>query len=59
MENYKIKNFRVFNSDGAEFQFAPITALTGCNSSGKSSLTKSLMLLQPFFELIKNDVQKV
>jgi predicted ATPase len=58
MENYKIKNFRVFNGDGAEFQFAPITALTGCNSSGKSSLTKSLMLLQPFFESIQNDIKK-
>lgn len=57
MKNYRLKNFRVFDSEGAEFQFAPITALTGCNSSGKSSLTKSMMLLQPFFESIQNDIQ--
>ena len=58
MENYRIKNFRIFDEDGVDFKFAPITALTGCNSSGKSSLTKSLMLLQPFFESIQNDIKK-
>ena len=57
MEKYRIKNFRVFDEDGVDFKFAPITALTGCNSSGKSSLTKSLMLLQPFFESIQSDIQ--
>lgn len=46
---YTIKNFRVFDSDGATFELNPITILTGCNSSGKSSLVKSLMLLGDYF----------
>ncbi|MFY7787118.1 MAG: AAA family ATPase, partial [Thermoflexibacteraceae bacterium] len=39
-----IENFRVFK-DFTEFEFAPITILTGTNSSGKSSLFKALLLL--------------
>ncbi|TAH17839.1 MAG: hypothetical protein EAZ08_12910 [Cytophagales bacterium] len=39
-----IENFRVFK-DYTEFDFAPITILTGANSSGKSSLFKALLLL--------------
>lgn len=42
---FSIKNFRSFGSDGADFELAPITVLTGCNSAGKSSLVKALMLL--------------
>ena len=40
-----LKNFRSFGEDGADFELAPITILTGCNSAGKSSLVKALMLL--------------
>lgn len=46
--NYKLKNFRTFDEKGAEIDIAPITILTGCNSSGKSSITKSLLLLGEF-----------
>lgn len=42
---YSLKNFRVFGDEGAEFEIAPITVVTGGNSSGKSSVIKSLMLL--------------
>lgn len=42
---FSIKNFRSFGEDGADFELAPITVLTGCNSAGKSSLVKALMLL--------------
>ena len=42
---FSLKNFRSFGSDGADFELAPITVLTGCNSAGKSSLVKALMLL--------------
>ena len=46
-----LKNFRVFdNKQGGTFNLAPITILTGCNSSGKSSLVKSLLLLKDFFQ---------
>ena len=42
---FSLKNFRSFGQDGADFELAPITVLTGCNSAGKSSLVKALMLL--------------
>lgn len=42
---FSLKNFRSFSEDGADFELAPITVLTGCNSAGKSSLVKALMLL--------------
>ena len=50
--HYKLKNFRVFGEKGAEIDIAPITILTGCNSSGKSSITKSLLLLGNFCEML-------
>lgn len=54
---YTIKNFRVFDEQGATFEMAPLTILTGCNSSGKSSMTKSLMLLSPLMSQYKKDIQ--
>ncbi|WP_340110995.1 AAA family ATPase [Maribellus mangrovi] len=50
---FSLKNFRVFDNVGAEFEIAPITVLTGCNSSGKSSLIKSLILLNDTFSDLK------
>lgn len=51
--NYTIKNFRVFGDDGAEVKIAPFTILTGCNSSGKSSIAKSILLLDTYMQKIK------
>lgn len=42
---FSLKNFRSFGEEGADFELAPITVLTGCNSAGKSSLVKALLLL--------------
>lgn len=42
---YKVKNFRVFDEGGVKLDMAPITILTGCNSSGKSSFVKSMLLV--------------
>lgn len=42
---YKVKNFRIFDEDGVKLDMAPITILTGSNSSGKSSLVKSMLLV--------------
>lgn len=42
---FSIKNFRSYGENGAHFVMAPITILTGCNSSGKSSLVKAQLLL--------------
>lgn len=52
--NYNIKNFRIFGIEGAEARIAPLTILTGCNSSGKSSIAKSILLLDNFLQKIKN-----
>ncbi|MBQ3677230.1 MAG: DUF3696 domain-containing protein [Bacteroidales bacterium] len=51
-----IKNFRVFDEDGVSIDLKPITILTGCNSSGKSSLTKAVSLLNSFLNQIKKTV---
>ena len=54
---FSMKNFRAFDEKGANFHIAPITILTGCNSAGKSSMVKSLLLLDNFFRQMKQDVQ--
>ncbi len=52
---YTIKNFRVFNEEGVSVLLKPLTLLTGCNSSGKSSLVKSLLLISDYFTALKSD----
>ena len=42
---FSLKNFRSFGEESADFELAPITVLTGCNSAGKSSMVKALLLL--------------
>lgn len=54
---YSIKNFRVFDHEGVTINIRPITLLTGCNSSGKSSIVKSLVLLNDFLSNIQRDKQ--
>ncbi len=44
LKGFGLENFRVFK-DYTWFDFAPITILTGPNSSGKSSLNKALYLI--------------
>ncbi len=53
-----MKNFRIFDEKGATFEIAPITILTGCNSSGKSSIIKAMMLLHNYFQQILEDFNK-
>lgn len=45
---YTVKNFRVFDKNGATMPIKPLTILTGCNSSGKSSIVKSIIMLNGF-----------
>ena len=52
-KDFTVKNFKVFDEEGATFELAPITILTGCNSSGKSSMTKALLLLSKFVQKLK------
>lgn len=52
----ELKNFRVFDEkNGGLFHLSPITVLTGCNSSGKSSVAKALLLLRDFFNDIRTN----
>ena len=52
---FTIKNFRVFDKDGVSVNIKPITVLTGCNSSGKSSIVKSMVLLNTYIESLVED----
>ncbi len=47
-----IKNFRIFNENGVTIDVKPLTILTGCNSSGKSSVVKGISLLSQFVQNI-------
>lgn len=53
--DYTIRNFRGFNQKGATADIRPITIITGCNNSGKSSIVKSLVLLKDFCRQIESD----
>lgn len=50
--NYSIENFKVF-SEKNSFKFAPITLIYGPNSSGKSSIIQSLIVLKE--SVLKNN----
>ena len=50
------KNFRIFDQEGVSIRFKPITILTGCNSSGKSSIVKSLLVLKEFLRKASDDL---
>lgn len=52
---YTIKNFRVFDEDGTMFNLRPITILTGCNNSGKSSLVKSLLVFLDYVKRVAEE----
>ena len=52
---YTIKNFRVFDEKGVTVDIKPITILTGCNNSGKSSIVKSMVLMDSILGDIHKD----
>lgn len=56
---YTVKNFKIFDEKGVTFDIAPITMLTGCNSSGKSSLVKSMMVLGDYLRKVKSYLNTV
>lgn len=53
-----IKNFRVFDENGISIDIKPLTILTGCNSSGKSSIVKAAFLLDSFMNQVNNAIEK-
>ena len=52
---YTIKNFRVFDEKGVTVDIKPITIITGCNSSGKSSIVKSMVLFNSLIGEMKRN----
>lgn len=56
LTGFSVDNFRVFGKE-TKFNVAPITMLTGTNSSGKSSFTKALHLLHLSYK--KNGLRKL
>jgi AAA15 family ATPase/GTPase len=46
----------VFDNKGVTFEVKPITILTGCNSAGKSTVVKAMLILKQFFVQIKNAI---
>ena len=46
IEKITLRNIRIFKEDEFPFQIRPLTLLCGTNSSGKSTLLKSLLLLK-------------
>lgn len=53
--NISIKNFRIIGEEDWNLNFAPVTFLTGCNSSGKSSITKAILLMNNFLKDLKDN----
>ena len=47
IKKFSVSNFRVFK-DLTDFEFAPITILTGTNSSGKSSLISAIKVVSQY-----------
>jgi AAA15 family ATPase/GTPase len=53
---YTLKNFKIFDAAGTTFEIEPVTLLIGGNNAGKSSMAKSLLLLENFVQKISNDI---
>ena len=54
---YTLKNFKIFDAKGTTFEIEPITLLIGGNNAGKSSMAKSLFLLESFMRKISTDIE--
>lgn len=52
-----IKNFKIFDDQGVNIKFNPITILTGANGSGKSSITKALIILQDYMKRLNESLR--
>lgn len=53
MKSIYLRNFRIFGDEGSLIKLSPITFLTGCNSAGKSSLAKAVLLLDAYLSSVR------
>ena len=58
MKSFRVSNFRLFDSEGTEVKFKPVTVLTGANSSGKSSFVKALVVFGHYLDTLLNDCRR-
>ena len=56
--DFTIKNFRVFDGNGATVNINPLTILTGCNSSGKSSIVKAMVLFNTYLNSVIDEYKR-
>lgn len=53
LKSIYLKNFRIIGEEGAVVSFSPVTIFTGCNSAGKSTVAKALVLLDSYLSAIR------
>lgn len=53
LKSIYLKNFRKIGEEGAVVSFSPVTIFTGCNSAGKSTVAKALVLLDSYLSAIR------
>lgn len=53
LKSIYLKNFRIIGEEGAVVSFFPVTIFTGCNSAGKSTVAKALVLLDSYLSAIR------
>lgn len=58
MKSFRVSNFRLFDSEGTEVEFKPVTVLTGANSSGKSSFVKALVVFGHYLDSLLDDCRR-
>lgn len=51
--DFTIKNFRIFDKEGTTIPLRPVTILTGCNNTGKSTIVKALCLLKSYCQQLE------
>lgn len=55
MKDLYIKNFRNIGEEGVSIKLSPITIFTGCNSAGKSTAAKALLMLESYLSDVKRN----
>lgn len=53
LKSIYLNNFRIIGEEGTVVGFSPVTIFTGCNSAGKSTVAKALVLLDSYLSAIK------
>lgn len=55
LQSIYIENFRSIGDKGSRINLSPVTFLTGCNSAGKSSAAKAILLLNSYLSAVRSN----